>query len=201
MKYDPKVHRRRSIRLKNYDYSQSGAYFITICCKDKKCLFGKIIDGKMILNKFGNVAYDEWIRTAELRKNIVLDEFVIMPNHIHGIIIIRTPAITNNESFAVQTNNESVGANCIRPNVTTKNNINVTKNGKCNHPQKGTSQTIGAIIRGYKSTITKRINFSKSIWQKNYYEHIIRNENSYQSITNYISTNPENWAKDTLYIQ
>ncbi|MFT5702841.1 MAG: putative transposase [Rickettsiales bacterium] len=192
MKYNPKVHHRRSIRLKNYDYSQDGAYFITICCEDKKCLFGKIVNGEMVLNEFGKIAHNEWMKTVELRKNIALDVFVVMPNHIHGIIIIRTPAITNNGI---------VGADCIRPNFTNKNNDDFAKKGECNSPLQGTSQTIGAIVRGYKSAVTKRINFSKSIWQRNYHEHIIRNENSYQLISDYILTNPAKWLEDKLYAQ
>ena len=190
MKYDPKVHQRKSIRLKNYDYSQGGAYFITICCEDKKCLFGKVVDGAMVLNDAGKIAFDEWVKTSQLRKNIVIDSFVVMPNHIHGIIIIRTQSDIN-----------SVGADCIRPNSTNINEFDVVKKGECNSPLRGTSQTIGAIVRGYKSAVTKRINFSKSIWQRNYYEHIIRTENSYQLIADYILMNPANWLQDKLYTQ
>lgn len=92
MKYNPKIHNRISMRLKCYDYSQEGAYFITICCKDRACLFGEIINGEMILNANGNIAYNEWLKTTEIRSNVELDVFVPiaigMPNHIHGIVII-----------------------------------------------------------------------------------------------------------------
>lgn len=84
--YDPHKQKRQSIRLKGYDYSQPGYYFITICAADKCCLFGNIIRSQMIMNKYGQIARREWIRTENLRDNVRLDEFVIMLNHVHGII-------------------------------------------------------------------------------------------------------------------
>jgi putative transposase len=88
MKYNPDIHHRRSVRFKGYDYSQAGAYFITVCVHNRECIFGKIENGKMILNDFGNIVAGEWINSAEIRDEIELDEFVIMPNHFHGIAII-----------------------------------------------------------------------------------------------------------------
>jgi len=90
--FNPAQLRRKSIRLKGYDYSQKGAYFITICTQSRKCLFGNIVDGKMVLSKIGEIIANEWSNTPELRPNIELDEFVVMPNHIHGIVVITEPA-------------------------------------------------------------------------------------------------------------
>ena len=87
-KYNPNIHQRRSIRLKGYDYSQAGLYFITICCQDKICRFGKIENGEMILNEYGKIAHNAWMKTSELRPQIELDAFVVMPNHVHGILQI-----------------------------------------------------------------------------------------------------------------
>ena len=87
-KYNPNIHHRRSIRLKGYDYSQAGAYFITICCDYRICRFGEIVDNEMILNEFGQIAYDEWIKLSERFINFDLDVFQIMPNHMHGIIVL-----------------------------------------------------------------------------------------------------------------
>lgn len=173
---------RRTIRLQGYDYSSSGIYFVTICTQDRICLFGEVIDGEMVLNNAGKIAYNEWIKTSELRNNIELGEFTIMPNHMHGIIIIN-----------------DVGANCIRPNET--NDIT----GVCNTPLRSPIQTVGAIIRGYKSAVTRQINNysplqKEKIRQRNYYEHIIRNEKSYNNITDYIAGNPINWQSDDYYI-
>uniref|UniRef100_UPI00356A4D3C transposase n=1 Tax=Ancylomarina sp. TaxID=1970196 RepID=UPI00356A4D3C len=117
---------RQSIRLKGYDYSQEGLYFITICCQDRIHLFGEIIEGEMHLNDFGKIAAEEWLKTPEIRKNISLGNFIIMPNHMHGIISINT-----------------------KVSIETKKNA-----GKFHSP----TQTIGAIIRGYKGATTKRIN-------------------------------------------
>lgn len=85
-KYNPHIHHRRSIRLKGYDYSQAGLYFITICCQDRICRFGNLVNGEMVLNEFGIIAYNEWLKTPEIRPNVELGAFIIMPNHMHGII-------------------------------------------------------------------------------------------------------------------
>src|SRR3972149_5146321 len=87
-KYDPEKHHHRSIRLKEYDYSQTGAYFITICAYNKECIFGDVVDGKIILNQFGEIVKAEWLKTFDIRKNLILDEYIVMPNHFHGIIMI-----------------------------------------------------------------------------------------------------------------
>lgn len=90
MSYNLNIHHRRSIRLKGYDYSQAGLYFITICCQDRKCRFGQIENDEMILNEYGQIAYNEWGKLAERFRNFELDVFQIMPNHIHGIIVLNT---------------------------------------------------------------------------------------------------------------
>lgn len=177
------VPQRKTIRLQGYDYSQSGLYFVTICCQDKICRFGNVENGEMVLNEMGKIAHAEWLKTEQIRQNVELGEFVIMPNHMHAVIIIN--------------NDEAVGANCIRPDVD-------IQNGVCNTPLQSTSHTIGAIIRGYKSAVTRQVKFMygiqpKSIWQRNYYEHIIRNSTSHQNISDYIKSNPSNWIQDDYY--
>src|SRR5690606_10842473 len=97
-KYNPDKHHRRSIRLSGYDYSQAGLYFVTILCKDRAHLFGEVKDGLMQLNEIGQIAYDEWLHTQEIRANVALHEFVVMPNHIHGIIEIRESAQTTEKA-------------------------------------------------------------------------------------------------------
>jgi len=174
---------RRTIRLAEYDYGQEGLYFVTLRCQNKKSCFGRVENGEMILNEAGRITHDEWLNTPLIRKNIELGEFVIMPNHLHGIIII----------------NRQVGANCIRPNKNNRTDV-------CNTSLQSPSQTLGSIIRGYKSAVMRKINqlyniipSSKSIWQRNYFEHIIRNEQSYQKITDYILQNPNNWIHDNYF--
>jgi len=216
--YNPYIHHRRSVRLKDYDYSKEGLYFITICTKDRECLFGNIIEDSIILNDVGEIILKEWLNTEKIRKNIVLHDFVIMPNHIHCII-----EILYNNVYEDILSETSVGAYCIRPHdIRCKNNDfnnnqyeidNVVIKGElfnegvCNTPLpldkpnmkfQSPKQTIGSIIRGFKSAVTKQLGYS--LWQRNYFEHIIRNEKSYNRISNYIKTNPSNWGKDKLYI-
>jgi putative transposase len=186
-KYNPHIHHRRSIRLKGYDYSREGLYFITICCQDKVCLFGDVVDEKMILNEYGLVAQNEWLKTPEIRPNVELGEFVVMPNHIHGIIQL------------IHACRGELHSPESHPSVNTCK----FSGGECNSPlPRGTSQTVGAIVRGYKSAVTKKMNsmnIGHVIWQRNYHEHIIRNEKSYQRIAEYILNNPANWLNDKFY--
>ncbi len=204
MAYDPKIHHRRSIRLQGYDYSQNGAYFITLCAQDRKPIFGKIVNGEMQLSPFGIIVRDEWLKTAEMRKNIEMDEFVVMPNHFHGIIVIDDRGWARLEMDldldGTGTLIESTGTLQRAPtSAPTREQFG-----------KPTSNTIPTIIRGFKAAVTKQINtiqinagkynMPERIWQKNYYEHVIRNEVSLNKIREYIISNPLNWKEDDLFI-
>ncbi len=174
MKGPTQSQKRRSIRLRDYDYAQSGAYFITVCAHQRQCLFGEIVDGKMQINPFGEIVKEEWFKTAVIRPNVTLfdDEFVIMPNHIHGIIWIV----------------DDVGARRRRAPT-------LERFGK---PVSG---SIPTIVRAFKSAVTRRINALRGtpgapVWQRNYYEHVIRNEPALHHIREYIATNPARWAVD-----
>ncbi len=215
MKYNPLIHHRRSIRLKGYDYSQAGAYFITICTKNRQRLFGEITDGEMILNEMGQIAYNEWLKTPELRPNVSLDVFVIMPNHMHGIIIINDDETGRGELHSPY--NDDIR----NPNELHSPNHDIANSGELNRgefekgefdsplppvstPFGSPSGNIGAIVRGYKSSVTKQINllnYDGTVWQRNYHEHIIRNERSYQRISDYIIDNPKLWTDDKFYIK
>ncbi|WP_440617030.1 transposase [Cysteiniphilum sp. 6C5] len=178
-------HHRHTVRLKGYDYAQKGAYFVTICTHDKACIFGEIVDDKMMLNEMGTIVYNEWLNTSALRSNIHCDVFVVMPNHIHGIIVI-------NESGQPQGRMQSYGRMQYAPTE-----------GMLQAKLQSPSQTLGAIVRGFKAAVTKQINALKqvsgeNIWQRNYYEHIIRDENDYNRICEYIENNPQKWALDSL---
>ena len=190
--YNPSVHHRRSIRLKGYDYSRAGLYFVTICLQNKQCLFGKITEGEMVLNDVGEIAFDEWKKTSDIRSNVLLDVFVIMPNHIHGIIVI----VENDDNHGRGELHSPDKMNELHsPDIET----GVCDKGVCDTPLRSPSNTVGAIVRGYKSAVTKQLGYS--IWQRNYYEHIIRNENAYQNIFDYIVNNPANWNEDEFYTE
>ncbi|WP_181305145.1 transposase [Rufibacter sp. XAAS-G3-1] len=183
MAFNPEIHRRRSVRLKGYDYGQAGAYFITICTHERDPLFGEIRNGEMHLNAFGQIAYQEWLNTPAVRPNVSLDVFVVMPNHLHGILLITGP---------------DDRMDSLPP---------AADEGVCNTPLpfKSPSNTIGSIVRGYKAAVTKQINLLKSdevgidVWQRSYHEHIIRNERSYQHISDYIINNPLQWEADMFH--
>jgi putative transposase len=176
--FNPAIHNRKSIRLKGYDYAQEGLYFITICCQDRAHLFGEIMNGEMILNDCGEIAQNCWLEIPEHFPNVELHEFVIMPNHVHGIIEIKYKSIISNV-----TTETTVGAN--------------------NHsPLRSPSKTIGSMVRGVKIGVTKWMRQNTNIydvWQRNYYDNIIRNDQSYQRISNYIRNNPKNWKEDKFY--
>lgn len=186
-------YRVESIRLKNWDYSNNGYYFVTICTKEKECFLGTIINNKMILSEMGKIINNEWYKSIEIRKNILLDEFIIMPNHIHGIIVINNDNVEklNNSDINVETHckiqSQMEKPNGIDINVETHCNASLQKNNLSN------------IIRGFKSSTTKLIHvsgFENFAWQPRFYEHIIKNEKSLNSIREYIINNPKNWAKD-----
>jgi putative transposase len=159
------LHHRHSIRLKGFNYSDTGYYFVTICTHDRECLFGEIKNGEMIFNDYGKIIENVWYSLPK-HHNVKLDEFQIMPNHIHFILII------------------PLGRGIAR-NAPTFKNV--------------TTGSLPCIVRSFKSEITKQIHqlgYNRRVWQRNYYEHIIRNEREYWEIKKYIKNNPKNWEND-----
>jgi putative transposase len=159
--------RRRSLRLAGYDYSSMGAYFLTICVKNRTALFGKIINGKMVNNENANLVISNWTKLPAHYPHIVLDSFIVMPNHVHGIIMI------------ISENKQVVWA------------------GLKSAPTKPLSE----FVRAFKTFSSRAINLrlgtsGQSIWQRSYYEHVIRNEASLNRIREYIVTNPLRWHLD-----
>lgn len=183
MKNSKSRHQRKSIRLKDYDYSNSGWYYVTICSYERQNIFGIDKEGKVILGEMGKIVEEEWLKKIELRNNVDLDSYVIMPNHLHGIIIIERRGELNSPQ---------------------EGNERRMQYAPTDNKFKSPSQTLGAIIRGFKSSVTKRINeniqgLKENIWQRNYYDHIIRNENDLHRIRTYIHNNPLKWELDEYY--
>lgn len=196
MQYNPEIHHRRSIRLKGYDYSQEGMYFITICVQDCECLFGKIVQQIMILNDAGKIAEQCWLSIPEHFPNTILHEYIVMPNHIHGIIEISGNVGANHHSPDNDIDVTDVGANHHSPvNEMDKMEIVGAKNFSPLPPQpfRSPSRTIGSIIRGFKIGVTKW--FDQSVWQRDYYDHIIRSTEEYECKVNYIINNPMKWRE------
>ncbi len=174
MNYDPKKHHRSSIRLQGYDYRQAGFYYVTICCYQRQCLFGEIVNGVMQPNLMGETVVAVWNRLTQHFPFIELDAFVLMPNHVHGIIVIQERQINLGVEES-QVNNASL-------------------------PRGTQSGSLGAIIQNFKSVSKRRINrFAQNkltIWQRGYHEEIIRNEKAYENIRKYILENPLKWEED-----
>ena len=174
MVYNPKIHNRRSLRLKGYDYSQIGLYFVTICAHDKKCLFGEVAKGEMQINEYGKTIESTWNDLVNHNGGLRLKAFVVMPNHVHGIV--------------------EIGGAGLEPRA-----------GLEPAPTGGMkSQGLQEIVRQFKTFSAKRINAIRNlpgtpVWQRNYYEHVIRDEDDCTRIIEYITTNPQRWAEDSLH--
>ena len=194
--YNPHKHHRKSIRLVGYDYSQAGLYYVTLVCQDRAHLFGAIKDGVMYLNEFGQIAADEWLHTQEVRDNVVLHEFIVMPNHIHGIIEILYPKESSNIVGALKSPSQTIGAIVRGYKIATIKRI---KEVLCQDESQGedskSENSKGVDSKGelqFASTaptaptreIIKALGYK--IWQRNYYEHIIRDEKAYINIINNI---------------
>lgn len=197
MTYNPEIHHRQSIRLKGYDYSQTGAYFVTVCTKDHVCLFGDVEQREMKLNDAGNMVKTWWLSIPDKYRHVELDECMIMPNHFYGIIKI------------------VVGADqCVCPDVCLCNDPDVPENSNETR-KKGENGDMGEhigsplprIIQWFKTMTTnayiKKVHeklwppFNGKLWQRNYYEHIIRDEKELNQIREYIVNNPMKWELDT----
>jgi REP element-mobilizing transposase RayT len=168
--------RRKNSRLQGFDYAQEGAYFVTICTHNRICLLGEVIEKEMRLNAWGRVIQSVWLQTAKLRSYLSLDSYVIMPNHLHTVFFLQ------NHEWATQR---------VAPTMETS-------------PGGPAPCSVGAIIGQFKSQATKRIKSSgripiEHLWQRNYYEHVVRDEDDLNRIRQYIEDNPANWLEDEYY--
>ena len=190
MGYNPERYHRRSIRLKGYDYSCVGTYFVTICTWQRECLFGEVVDTRVQLNDVGRKAQQCWEEIPVRFPSVTLDDFVVMPNHIHGILLItRDAAIGNVEN---EDKDGRRGAACCAQIV-----ASASAEGAAS-----SAPTLGQIVRVYKSISAISINrlqgrSERPAWQRNYYEHIIRDDDSLNRIRLYIAQNPSLWSDDT----
>ena len=198
MKYDPEQHHRRSIRLKGYDYSHTGAYFVTICTQSREYMFGEIADGDMVLNDAGQMIEKWWNKLSQKYGDVWIDTYVVMLNHFHGIITITTNTVGANPCIRPDETNP-----CIRPNtgdhVTRGENIT-------GENMVSPLQGLGIYISWFKRMSTNEYirgvkqrgwsPFPGKLWQRNYYDHIIRNESELERIREYIVNNPLKWESD-----
>ncbi len=183
---DSTIHRRRSLRLKGYDYSMAGAYFVTICTQDRACLFGDVVDGAMRLNEAGQMAAALWDGLAARFSSVEIDQFVVMPNHLHGVLVLDAGAggaTKEGATTRVAPTDDPVGA-----------------------PLVGAPVRLGDVVGAFKSLATTGYiggvkdkgwpPFRSRLWQRNYYEHVIRDEGALSRIRRYIDDNPARWDFD-----
>ena len=218
--YNPTVHHRHSIRLQRYDYSQAGAYFITICTQNRECLFGEIADEEMKMNDAGQMVQTVWDEMPNRFDGLELDRFVVMPNHIHGIIVLPR----RGESCIRPCATPDIRP-CISPGIHFRIHSDPTNGRSTDHggdhrggdhrgeykirPYGTMPGTVGRIIQAFKSITTHEytngvkqhgwLPFPGKLWQRNYWEHIIRNESELNRIHEYIKNNPAQWESDRLY--
>jgi putative transposase len=177
---------RRSIRLPGYDYTSPGAYFVTICVRGRECLLGEIVDGEMRLNEWGRIAAESWQWLGQQYPYVSLDAWVIMPNHMHGIIVIH-------EDDTVHADGGSRDDSRIAPTRIAPTIAAVKKR-----------KPLGRLVGAFKTVSTKHINQLRDMpgvpfWQRNYWEHIVRNDTSLNRIREYIQNNPARWIEDQLH--
>ena len=185
MPYNPDIHNRRSVRLKHHDYSQNGAYFITICVHNRCCLFGNILNDAMILSDAGKMIDEQWQKITTRFEHVCLDEYIIMPNHFHGILTLHGETQDRN----------------LRQK---QSRMKTSDTSPCYH-----NSYLSGIIRAFKSITTHHYihgvksnswaPFERKLWQRNYHEHVIRNETSLQKLREYTKNNPYTWQGDSLF--
>ena len=191
MKFDPDIHRRRSIRLRDYDYAAAGYYFVTICVQGRECLLGAIVNDMAVVNEAGGMVDHWWNELPNKFGTVELDRYVIMPNHFHGIIILQSPA--------------AVGANlCVRPGFR-RSEIPGGRMGP-QIPGGHAGPPLPQVVQWFKTMTTNAyINGAKKhdwppfpgkLWQRNYYEQVIRNDRELRNIRQYIRDNPAKWDAD-----
>ena len=183
-----KERHRQSTRLKEFDYAQAGAYFITIVTHKRECFFGEVIGDRIVLSTYGKIAFTEWFKSSGIRQEIQLhdDEFVIMPNHVHGIVWF-------------------ISENKI-PNLENKPSLGVRAHGRAplqaNHNAlRRQPRSLSSFISGYKASVTKKINKLRdtpgsAVWMRNYHDRIIRNDGELRALREYIRDNPLRWELD-----
>ena len=183
------MRRRRSLRLCDHDYRKNGAYFVTICTHKAICLFGDVIDGAMVINELGEIAREEWLKTASVRTNVELDAYTVMPNHFHGILLI-----LDDEGRATQRVAPTGEYEHVAQNDRSQRRSSTLQSG-----------SLGAIVGQFKSAVTKRSRQMKGlsdlqIWQRGYYDSVLLRERTLNDVRDYIASNPERWFEDSLYV-
>jgi len=192
MTFDPARHHRRSIRLKGYDYARAGAYFVTLCIYRRECLLGDVINGEMVLNEFGRAVCDHWEWIPKQYPHVDLDEWIVMPNHMHGIIVMVDDDCRGDSRIAPTR---------IAPTRIAPTRIAPTRTAPTRTAPTVKRKPLGRLVGAFKTVSAKHINRLRRtpgapFWQRNYHERIIRDEDELNHIRWYIVNNPLRWNRD-----
>lgn len=204
-------YRITSHRHPDWDYSWNALYFLTIVTQNKACNLGKILDHQMILSDFGKIVNDEWLKSFEIRKELILHEYIIMPNHLHAVVEICNKSELNHPGSVETHGRASHHPNSQPQSISLNNNLLQIKR----NPAIRIPKSISTLMAGFKSAVTtkidnyidenrlrlKKYHQYNPFFQANYHDHIIRNDFEFQNIRNYILENPINWEKDKLFCQ
>lgn len=187
---------RRSIRLPGYDYAAPGAYFVTICTAGKECLLGDVSEGDMALSDAGRVAAYCWEALPRHFGRLELDAFVVMPNHVHGILILR-----DGDVGATQPDHDG----CRPTDVRAPNASSLALAASPPSPNGTRPGSVGAIVQNFKAVSTRKLNRMRALpgvrfWQRDYYDHVVRDDAELRRIREYIARNPLRWERDSLYV-
>ena len=206
MRFDPRIHHRRSIRLKGYDYRQAGGYFVTMVTQGRDALFGEVVNGEMILNDAGEMVVRWWLELPKKFPNVNVDIFVVMPNHFHGIIFIIDDADIVGDDLRVVPQGDNRGENGKYGGEHGGSPQPIGSSRRTDSPQKRPNAPLSQMIQWFKTMTTneyirgvKKMGwkpFNGKVWQRDYYEHIIRNPSAADRIARYIESNPARWEKD-----
>jgi len=193
---------RRSLRLRGYDYALPGAYFVTVCVQNRECLFGEIVGGEMRLNDTGRIVANTWLALPDRFPSVGVGAFVVMPDHVHGIIIVADVSradVSRAQQAAplrgMEPARPGVGAGLALPAGTDVSaGVHVSAGAASSAP------TLGDVVRAFKSISAISVNRSlgrtgRSLWQRNYYEHVVRGESDLRQILDYIARNPAEWNR------
>ena len=193
MRYNPILHARRSVRLPAYYYAQPGAYYLTICAHQRRCLFGVVNDGRVGLTRIGEIVAEEWLQSCQVRPEVTLDAWVIMPNHVHGVIFVGAHGDAPPPLGLRWPDTRNGGTRSPAGDV----------NGRahCHAPLHRQARSLASLVGGFKGAVTRRVNVLRNtpgapVWQGGYHEHVIRDEPELHDIRLYIPRNPSQWETD-----
>lgn len=213
MRSDLELPSRRSMRWAGFDYAQNAAYFVTMCVHHRRCAFGRVVEGAARLHSYGEIARDQWLRTGDVRPDVVLDEFVVMPNHFHAILILSRWGLARQTLDPTSNSHDSDSPMGLDSPLDSDEGSRSDETGLARQTPTGAmfakpvAGSLGTILGAFKSAVTRDINRHREardlspvvVWQRNYHDRVIRSERELRDTQRYIIENPKCWPDDELH--